>query len=56
MKQTESAAGAIVQLGTLLLATIDCALAPINAGSLLIGVNQWVSRLCLPLFAAWREF
>jgi len=56
MKQTDFVAQAIALLGTLLLTTIDCALAPINAGSLLVGVKQWMSQLWLPFVAAWPEF
>jgi hypothetical protein len=56
MKQTEFVAKAVVLLGMLLLATIDCFLAPFNAGSTLVGVKQWVNRLWLPFVATWREF
>jgi hypothetical protein len=56
MKHTGFMAKAIILLGTLLLATIDCFLAPFNAGSILVGMTQWVNRLWLPFVAAWREF
>ena len=56
MKQTDFVAKAIALLGALFLAAIDCALAPINASSLLAGVIQGINRLWLPFIAAWREF
>jgi hypothetical protein len=56
MKQTDFVAKAIALLGALSVAAMDCALAPINARSLLAGVKQWASCLWLPFIAAWREF
>jgi hypothetical protein len=56
MKQTDFVAKAIALLGRLVVTTIDCALAPNNAGPLLAGVKHWMSRLWLPFVAAWPEF
>jgi hypothetical protein len=55
MKQTDFLANGIALLGVLSVTTIDCVLAPINAGSLLVGAKQWVSHLWLPFVAARRE-
>ena len=54
MKQTDFVADGIALLVVLAVTTIDCALAPINASSLLVGVKQWASRLWLSFVVARR--
>jgi hypothetical protein len=54
MKQTDFVANAIALLRALSVTTIDSALAPVNVGSLLVGVKQFVSRLWFPFVAAAR--
>jgi hypothetical protein len=55
MKRTDFVANGIALLVALSVTTIDCALAPSNASSLLVGVKQWVSRLLLSFVAVRRE-
>ena len=55
MKQTDFVANGLALLVVLSVTTIDCALAPTNASSLLVGAKQWVSRLWLSFVAARRE-
>jgi hypothetical protein len=55
MKQTDFLANGIALLVVLSVTALDCALAPINASSLLAGVKQWVSRLWLSFVAARRD-
>jgi hypothetical protein len=55
MKQTDFLVKGIALLGVLSVTTIDCALAPTNAGCFLVGVKRWEGRLWLSFVAARRE-
>ncbi len=56
MKQSGVMANATNLLGTFLQSMLDCAVAPTNAGCLLVAARDWACSVWLPFVVVWRKF